>query len=119
MSLIKVRYGANKNLLVNTDCSSTILLAWLRKKCKQNNVNRLDLSDEDGNLQNIHSVKSHDSVSTKLADRKEYILVSVQTVDKKVIITSLLDGWAPVVPEERPGTNSRIRRRSSQLSIRR
>jgi len=101
MTLIFVRHGPNKKTMLNADCSPSILLSWLRDKCKIKDQSiTLDLSDEDGNLQCISSMVENKHASRQLVDRTVYVLVEVQKEGKQVMIKPLLENWKPRFPKE-------------------
>ena len=98
--VVFVRYGADQKVLVNTDCSPYVLMSWLHSVCNlslKSNIH-LDLTDDQGDLQHILSIKEH--ASSKLVDRAEYILVKVQKNKNMLTVTPLLDNWKPTMVNE-------------------
>lgn len=120
MTLVFVRYGANKKTMLNADCSPSILMSWLRCKCKMEDLSKtVDLSDEDGNLQCISSMVESKHASRQLVDRAVYVLVEVQKEGKRVVIKPLLENWKPNISKDSvvlPNNSSNRQRKCSRGS---
>lgn len=100
MAIVFVRFGFDQKLLVNSDCSPYIFMSWVRNVCDVTDPRIvLDLTDEDGNLQNISSIASTKLTSSKLLERTEYILVRVQKEKHSVTVTPLLQNWKPLIKD--------------------
>lgn len=100
MAIVFVRFGLDQKILVNSDCSPFIFMSWLRNTCCVTDPKIvLDLTDEDGNLQNISSIPSTKLTSSKLQERTDYILVGVHVKKHSIIVTPLLQNWKPLIDD--------------------
>ena len=101
MTIVFVSFGLDRKVLANANCSPFIFMAWLRSICDVTDpCIILDLTDENGNLQNVASICSTELASSKLLERKEYILVKVERNKHSVTVTPLLQNWKPIIKEQ-------------------
>lgn len=115
MAIVFVRFGFDQKLLVNSDCSPYIFMSWIRNVCDVTDPNIvLDLTDEDGNLQNISSISSSKLTSSKLVERTEYILVKVDKEKHSVTVIPLLQNWKPLIKHTDDVARSKFSRGSGR-----
>jgi len=76
---ITVRYGDCQEALFNPNCMTKVLLEDIKKRCRRDREEIIDLSDESGNLKNLLEHKG-EYATQLLKARHSFILIKV---DKK------------------------------------
>ena len=102
---VSVRYGLDKTIVLNTDCTLRVFMEFLYKKCEAKTCSNIDLADEFGTVQFIsrHEDKE-ERVSGLLKERVRYVLVELKRDDggvdgaeeEEVVMKPLLHNWVPL-----------------------
>ncbi|XP_073258344.1 uncharacterized protein C22orf15-like [Porites lutea] len=92
MSFITVKFGDNEEELFNPNCVTVNLLDNLRRRCGCQKGVTLDLSDEDGDIKNLHEFPTQ-YAHRFLKGREVFVLVKVEKGegDQPTTYTALLN----------------------------
>ena len=119
---VSVRYGLDKTIVLNTDCTLRVFMEFLYKKCEAKTCSNIDLADEFGTVQFIsrHEDKE-ERVSGLLKERVRYVLVELKKKDENneqedEVVKPLLHNWVPLKHETVQSSKSSPLKRMRNLS---
>ncbi|CAK8694671.1 uncharacterized protein CXorf65-like [Clavelina lepadiformis] len=78
MTFVTVNYGDNKQLLVNPNCQTRLLLENIKTRCQFPQEMEVELSDEFGNLKNITQGDIKYANQILNVDRESLVLIQVK-----------------------------------------
>lgn len=87
---ITVRFGDCQEALFNPNCLTKVLLEDIKKRCRRDRDEVIDLSDESGNLKNLLEHKG-DYATQHLKARHSFILIKVDRKEGEETYTPLLN----------------------------
>lgn len=87
---ITVRFGDCQEALFNPNCMTKVLLEDIKKRCRRDREEVIDLSDESGNLKNLLEHKG-DYATQHLKARHSFILIKVDRKEGEETYTPLLN----------------------------
>lgn len=112
---ITVRFGDCQEALFNPNCMIKVLLEDIKKRCRRNREELIDLSDESGNLKNLLDHKT-EYATDLLKARHSFILIRLEKKQGEDLFT-----YTPLLNDIRTITTTFLqhltRPQSSQSSI--
>lgn len=112
---ITVRFGDCQEALFNPNCMIKVLLEDIKKRCRRNREELIDLSDESGNLKNLLDHKT-EYATDLLKARHSFILIRLEKKQGEDLFT-----YTPLLNDIRTITTTFLqhltRPQSSQSSV--
>ncbi|XP_029188371.1 uncharacterized protein CXorf65 homolog [Acropora muricata] len=112
---ITVRFGDCQEALFNPNCMIKVLLEDIKKRCRRNREELIDLSDESGNLKNLLDHKT-EYATDLLKARHSFILIRLEKKQGEELFT-----YTPLLNDIRTITSTFLqhltRPQSSQSSV--
>ncbi|XP_068686220.1 uncharacterized protein CXorf65 homolog [Montipora foliosa] len=112
---ITVRFGDCQEALFNPNCVIKVLLEDIKKRCRRDREELIDLSDESGNLKNLLDHKS-EYATDLLKARHSFILIRLDKKEGEQVFT-----YTPLLNDIRTVTSTFLqhlsRPQSSQSSV--
>lgn len=112
---ITVRFGDCQEALFNPNCIIKVLLEDIKKRCRRNREELIDLSDESGNLKNLLDHKT-EYATDLLKARHSFILIRLEKKQGEDLFT-----YTPLLNDIRTITSTFLqhltRPQSSQSSV--
>lgn len=112
---ITVRFGDCQEALFNPNCMTKVLLEDIKKRCRLDREEVIDLSDESGNLKNLLEHKSENATGL-LKARHSFILIKVHKKEGEEVLS-----YTPLLNDIRTITSTFLqhltRPQSSQSSV--
>ncbi|XP_074633930.1 uncharacterized protein CXorf65 homolog isoform X1 [Acropora palmata] len=112
---ITVRFGDCQEALFNPNCMIKVLLEDIKKRCRRNREELIDLSDESGNLKNLLDHKT-EYATDLLKARHSFILIRLEKKQGEDLFT-----YTPLLNDIRTITSTFLqhltRPQSSQSSV--
>ncbi|XP_015760052.1 PREDICTED: uncharacterized protein CXorf65 homolog [Acropora digitifera] len=112
---ITVRFGDCQEALFNPNCIIKVLLEDIKKRCRRNREELIDLSDESGNLKNLLDHKT-EYATDLLKARHSFILIRLEKKQGEELFT-----YTPLLNDIRTITSTFLqhltRPQSSQSSV--
>jgi len=112
---ITVRFGDCQEALFNPNCMIKVLLEDIKKRCRRNREELIDLSDESGNLKNLLDHKT-EYATDLLKARHSFILIRLEKKQGEDLFT-----YTPLLNDTRTITSTFLqhltRPQSSQSSV--
>ena len=101
----KLKFGFNEEMLFNSNCYTQVLIENIKKRCKLESDQTIDLADEYANIKGLIDQSPTEYASSLLQPRYSYILVQVKSsVDERTgdvakTYSPLLEGLEITNPE--------------------
>ncbi|XP_017372254.1 uncharacterized protein CXorf65 homolog [Cebus imitator] len=101
---IYIKHGDNQQFLVNTNCSVTVMLYYIRKKLQLPKTSSIDLCDEAGTMKMLFQMKPNhtDYASKYLTARGTYYVCKVERGPPGTRMEAAYKGFVPLLKNPEP-----------------